>query len=117
LGSSGDTTTVSLSLPAGDYVLSGTVYARLSSTESGASAYFWSTIYVPQDGNYSYNLGSTTDSLTASGVHEIAMPLSGRASLTSPGSVSIVCAPSSVTIGTVIVRSELTAIRVGTLHQ
>jgi hypothetical protein len=116
LASSGVSTTVSLSLPAGDYVLSGTVYARLSSSDPSASADFWTTIYVPQDGNYGYNLGSTANSLKASGLHEIAIPLSGRASLTSPGSVSIVCQPSSVTIGTVIVRSELTAIRVGTLH-
>jgi hypothetical protein len=116
LASSGVSTIVSLSLPAGAYVLSGTVYARLSSTDPSASADFWTTIYVPQDGNYGYNLGSTANSLTASGLHEIAIPLSGSASLTSSGSVSIVCQPSQVTIGTVIVRSELTAIRVGTLQ-
>jgi Collagen triple helix repeat (20 copies) len=117
VGTSGTPTLLSLSLPAGDYTLQGTVTARLSiPTAAGASADVWATIYVPQDGNYGFNMGSYANSLTASGLHEVTFPLSGRASLTSPGSVSIVCAPSAVTSGTVVVRSTLIATRVGTLH-
>lgn len=116
VGSSGTVTTVSLNLPAGDYTIQGTMTARLSSSDPGASADVWATIYVPEDGNYGYNMGSYANGLTASGLREVTFPLSGRASLISPGSVSIVCSPSAVTTGSVIVRTTLTAIRVGTLH-
>jgi hypothetical protein len=103
-------------LPAGDYVLQGTVTARLSSSDGSAKADVWATIYVPQDGNYGYNMGSYANGLTAPGLREVTFSLSGRASLTSSGSVSIVCQPSAVTTGSVIVRTTLTAVRVGTLH-
>jgi hypothetical protein len=116
---SGTVTNLStLNLPAGDYVLQGTVEARLQSSDPTAATDIWATIYVPQDGNYGFNMGEYLNSLRTSGVREGTIPLTGRASLSSPGTVIIVCQPTAITPegNVVIVRTTLIAIRVGTLH-
>ena len=61
-------------------------------------------------------MGGYANSLTALGVRELNFPVSGRATLTSTGSVSVVCTSTAVTTGMVSVRTTLTAVRVGTLH-